>query len=71
MVNPLPQASLGASKILKRWQEEKVKELQPVRAILLWNEKYIYLCMKFIALSVNEDDENDQTFNEKMFRILK
>jgi len=27
--------------------------------------------MKFIVLSVNEDDENVQIFNEKMFRILK
>jgi len=27
--------------------------------------------MKLIALSVNEDDENVQISNEKMFRILK
>jgi len=60
--------------LIKFWRDsrkKKVEELQPVGAKMLWYEKYFYLYKKFIFLSVNEDDENVQIFNEKMFRILK
>jgi len=56
---------------MKRQQEEKMEELQPVGAELFWYEEYIYLYVKFIVLSANKDYENVQIFNEKMFRILK
>ena len=52
-------------------RKKKVEELQPVWAKLFWYEKYFYLYMNFVVLSVNEDNENVQIFNEKMFRILK
>ena len=47
--------------LIKFWRDsrkKKVEELQPVGTKLLWYEKYIYLYVKFIVLSVNEDDEN-------------
>jgi len=58
-------------KFLRDSRKKKVEELQPVGAKLFWYEKYFYFYMKFIVLSVNEENENVQIFNKILFRIVK